>query len=372
MRQKHRKARNTLIIGAAAFVCLQVGFGIATEMWWPRYRDPEYGNRLRLLKSRLASTSPSFTLVMLGSSRTLRGFRPDVVEQSLARTVRTPVVAFNFGLTGAGPLLEMLTLRRLLAEGIRPDFLLIEVLPALYQESNPATAASGIALERLWHQDLPYVVRYGASKEESRRQWWQAILFPSYSSRYAILSQLAPWLVPYDRRMDWVCKLDETGWLTNSRTTATDEERRHGQEYARKEYKERLQELHPGGLSSRILCDLLELCRSENIPAALVVMPEGPLFRSWYPPSAWPEFQEFLKQLERDFAIHIINAREWIGEKDFIDSHHLMADGARVLSAHLASETIPMLLEQPAFKPGDIALNAPGHLPFRTGLLTPR
>src|SRR5262245_15914584 len=114
MRRKRssRRPRKALLTGVLAFIIFQMGFGLATEVWCPRYRDPEYGTRLSILKSRLGATSDGpFTLIMLGSSRTVRGFRPAVVEPVLKERLQRPVVAFNFGMTGAGPLLEMLTLR---------------------------------------------------------------------------------------------------------------------------------------------------------------------------------------------------------------------------------------------------------------------
>ena len=49
---------------------------------------------------------------------------------------------FNFGMVGAGPLVELVVLRRLLAEGVRPDLLLVEVLPPLF---NRRAAACDLA-----------------------------------------------------------------------------------------------------------------------------------------------------------------------------------------------------------------------------------
>ena len=51
------------------------------------------------------------------------------VERELEDVLGRPVVVFNFGLWGAGPGTSLLTLHRLLAEGTRPDLVLIEVLP---------------------------------------------------------------------------------------------------------------------------------------------------------------------------------------------------------------------------------------------------
>ena len=38
-------------------------------------------------------------------------------------------VVFNYGILGAGPVLELLTLRRLLADGVHPDCIIVEAWP---------------------------------------------------------------------------------------------------------------------------------------------------------------------------------------------------------------------------------------------------
>jgi hypothetical protein len=90
--------------------------------------------------------------------------------------------------------------------------------------------------------------------------------------------------------------------------------------------------------------DLLGLCRREGIPTALVVMPEGPVFRSWYPPRTWALVREFLDDLGREYRVGVIDARDWMAEEDFIDSHHLLPQAAELFSARLGHEALAPLL----------------------------
>ena len=117
------------------------------------------------------------------------------------------------------------------------------------------------------------------------------------------------------------------------------------------EYQHTLRDLHVGGLPCQMLRELLETCGKEEIPAALVVMPEGPLFRSWYSSAARSELDAFLSEVSRMHDATVINANEWMHENEFLDSHHLMADGAFAFSQRLARDAVcPMLKSRAAEK----------------------
>jgi hypothetical protein len=340
-----RNPKAALMWGATTFLAVQLTLALAIEWWLPQFRDPEYGRRLQTLRSRIASTPlHPFTIVMLGSSRTVNGFKASLVETELQHHWNRPVVAFNFGLTGAGPLVETLTLRRLLSEGVHPDLLLIEVLPSIFHMEHSGAEAAHLAFDRLWLRDLPVLTRYGSEADKLERGWWRAAPIPCFSHRYAILSQLAPPLVPNEQRIDWIFSLDQTGWVHMSWKWLTKAVRERALGRARAEYLPIVSRLHAGGLSCRTLCDLLQLCRNEKIGAALVLMPEGPTFRSWYSPASWEEFQSFLSDLHEEYGTPVINAREWVEEEGFFDSHHLLADGAEVFTRRLAVEVIPELI----------------------------
>src|SRR5262249_21262349 len=79
-------------------------------------------------------------MVMLGSSRTLVGLRPD-------RLTNSRLLVWNFGIKGAGPMMQLVCLRRLLGAGIRPDHLFVEVLPLCFNQPQR------LSVEELWFHD---------------------------------------------------------------------------------------------------------------------------------------------------------------------------------------------------------------------------
>src|SRR5439155_5783078 len=122
------RCRAVLAWGLFFYVAFQLGLIVITDYWLPVLRDPEYGFKLARLRQRLAEEPDRELILVLGSSRAGYGFRPEVVPAWQAPAAEAPII-FNFALTGSGPILELLCLRRLLADGIQPNRVIIEVLP---------------------------------------------------------------------------------------------------------------------------------------------------------------------------------------------------------------------------------------------------
>src|SRR5262245_34929081 len=134
--RKRRHARNALLYGLGGFILIQLGFVVLLAWVMPWLRDPMHGLKENGLQQRLAEASPDATrVVMLGSSRTAFGLDAERVSETLSSKQGRPVVVYNFGLFGAGPCASLLSLHRLLEDGIRPDLLLVEVLPFRLGES---------------------------------------------------------------------------------------------------------------------------------------------------------------------------------------------------------------------------------------------
>ena len=340
------RSRAALLWGAVAFILGQLALAGAIEWRLPELRDPNYGHKERRLLQRLRqSPAPPRTVVMLGSSRTVYGLRGQDVERALAGPDGAPVV-FNFGLLGAGPLTELLTLRRLLWQGVRPDLLLVEVLPPVLAGQVRLTEVEQLEPHRLWHADLLLLERY-VPEASLRPGWWARWPVPCHSHRHAILSELSPGLLPLGERLDNLPAIDDSGWVGFPAFFRDPELGRQATEIAHRDYAKYFAEFRLGGPNPPALRELLDVCRQEGIPAVLVVMPEGSKFRGWYTPAAWAEVEGFLAEVSRDFGADVINAREWLPDEDFADSHHQFPEGARRFSERLAREVIAPRLEGP-------------------------
>jgi hypothetical protein len=162
-----------------------------------------------------------------------------------------------------------------------------------------------------------------------------------FASRAAILSRLGPsWAPKFDqeRRLD---NLDSSGWWS-PRATVSEADRARLVELYRGIYAPRLSTFTIRPIPDRALRDVLDLCRREQIRAAVVVLPEGDAFRALYPPEALRQVDDYLARLAAE--VPVIDARRWVGDQGFADGHHLLPAGASTFTERLAREALTPLL----------------------------
>jgi hypothetical protein len=350
VRPIHKRGRNAIVCAVAAFVGLQLGLACAIERWLPELRDPFYAYKAARLRSRVQASKRPFLVVGLGTSRTTFGLKAELLEHELQRTAdngERPPIAFNFGLTGAGPVTQLVVLKRLLAENVRPDLLLIEVLPPMWNAIGTSQEVNRLPPERLWLREVSLVARHcGRSPQELRAAWWRSWPLPGYTHRHAILSDLAPALLPWKLRQDWFRTVDNWGWVDPSYGPVTPDRQQAARALAHEEYGNYLRDYTIRPPARTALRELLELCRRERIPATLIWLPESGEFRSWYSPSALAQIHGFLGDLAGEHNAPLIDARTWMTDESFVDAHHLLPAGAAAFTARLAREVLPSLLER--------------------------
>lgn len=341
------RGRAAVVWGLAAFALIQLSLASSIELWRPELRDPIYGNKLEQLRRCIATAPQDAPLVlMLGSSRAVHGLDAALVERQLGEAGQTAATVYNFGIPGAGPVTELVCLKRLLAEGIRPDLVLVEVLPPMLAGQVLSFDQTQFPASRLWQREIPLVERYTQDVFPEQRlgsDWWRGWWTPAFTHRFAILCKLCPSFVPPEGNAHLFAKFDERGWCAMPDQVRTPERLESALKTARSEYESLLGQFQIGGASCRALEELLETCRQEQIATALVVMPEGDAFRSWYPQQAWRQIEERLSELSARFSAPLINGREWVSEEQFVDSHHLVCSGAQRFSKRLGERVIPLI-----------------------------
>jgi hypothetical protein len=359
--QRRGRARRALAGFAAVFILCQAGLQFVFSR--RAFADPEFAHRLAFLKkkTREADGQP-LTVALVGSSRFQFGLRSQQMARQLAAGTGRPVVVANFAMPGVGPIRNLITLQRLLANGVRPDLLVVELLPPLfagngYDELNETAVP---AANRLW-SDLDILERYRGDHPHLthvRREYWRQVLVPWYSHRLGLVSQNAPFLMPFEQRLanSPMMKFPQ-GCIPGEVDIPAHPEKNRARafEATQAEYFDLLHRFMLGQKQVRALRELLACCRQEAIPVALVAMPEGPRFRDWYPSPVWHAIEDMVKILAREFGISFVNARNWLDDENaFLDSHHLMAAGAAQTTGRLAHEIIGLLQRrQPLHEGGE-------------------
>src|SRR5436309_4680728 len=128
-----RKSRRRLFWLLAGFALCQLVLAVVIDTELSAVRDPEFEARLERLRARQAETPGRPLVLVLGSSRT--GYGLDARRLSEAKDGSGALV-FNFGISGSGPLFQLVNLRRLFDAGVRPDLLYVEVMPALLADRD--------------------------------------------------------------------------------------------------------------------------------------------------------------------------------------------------------------------------------------------
>ncbi len=341
MSHSRRRARQILVAGLTILVLTQLGLGTWVE-FSPRLRDPMFGDKFIKLQRRISEKQieqEPFKVIMLGSSRTGYGFHGQRVEAILEFALDRPVVAFNFGIPASGPVTHRVYLQRLLAKGVVPDLLLVEILPTMLANQLPTgqlpLEKHWLFADRFYREDLKLAIQYGYDPTMTRRTWWETILTPWYALRFPLLGRLTPGWLPFHQRYDWSRGTDCCGWGTPLDQNITPEKYQQGVARAHGEYAPILADLHLGGRAAAALGDLLRECHEQKIPVALVRMPEGTVFDAWYSQVVRQRIDRFIHNYAIKYDALVIDASNWVPDHEFTDGHHMLRSGAQRFSDRL-------------------------------------
>ena len=318
----------------------------------PGFRDPLFDAKLTALVVRFASNEEPTRVAILGSSRTAAAVEPEALEATVSAETGRPCVAFNMGLQGDGPICQLVHFRRVRAAGVKPDVVVVELLPSAFawyfdaeRNENRPYDATVLRPDRLTRVELDAVCTYGFPEVETRGEWRDATFNPWFGFRFQLLARVQPkWLPPgvVQHRRD----IGETGGWGPWDPVPPDVVRQRTAE-VKQAYESQLHAIRLDGPHVQAFEELLRECRRDGVRVAIVVPPEGSEFRAWYPPPVRAALDEFLARLRREHGVRVLDARPWLPDVAFADSHHVIRTWARPYTERLAREAVlPVLREE--------------------------
>ncbi|QEL13302.1 DUF1574 family protein [Limnoglobus roseus] len=330
---RRRSPRAVVAVFLATLLALNFGFAVGMDRVFPTVRDPEYGRRLSRVKARQDENPGRPFVVMLGSSRTAMGLRPMVANADAG-----PVV-FNFAQVGSGPMMQVMTLRRMLNDGVKPDAVVLEFWPPFLREDGPFAEEARIDKHRLLPQDVPFAREYYDDAPLAEATMKHVRKSPWYEHRLRVVSQVVPGWLTYDRRLDspWH-KLDDWGWLPGFEDDPPPAERTARHQAAGQYYGELFNHFRIHEKAERATREMLTTCRERGIPVTFAWLPESSEFRAWYPPDVLATGEEFLAKMCREFDVPWIDARQWVTDPHIADGFHLTQPGAAIFSQRFGEE----------------------------------
>jgi hypothetical protein len=343
-RRRARRARSVIVSTLLTLFALNAGLA-AFVQYRPGFRDPLFHAKVKALVARFTSTDEPTRVVVLGSSRTAAAVEPRAMEAAVAADTGRPCVAFNMGLQGDGPISQLVHYRRLRDADVRPDVAIVELLPSAFawyldparNEDRPYDATI-LRPDRLTRAELDTVCEYGFPPDDTRGEWREATFNPWFGFRFQLLARVQPrWLPPgiVQHRKD----IGETGgwgpWDPVPPAVA-----RQRVEEVRQAYASQLHAIRIDGPHVQAFEELLRDCQRDGVRVAVVLPPEGSTFRAWYPPNVQAALVAFQDRLRREFGVRVLDARDWLPDGAFVDSHHVVRAWATPYTERLAREAV--------------------------------
>jgi hypothetical protein len=330
-------AKTTIAWGALFYLLSQLALNVYVDGWHPEQYDAEFAARLALLEARIAENPDAPLLLLVGSSRMTMNYLPEQLPPLYASDGRR-ALPFNFAHMGAGPGMNLLEVRRLLARGIRPDWLVVEIMPPQLNDSR----------QRILHdvaaaRELPLVIRH-TNPVVALGIYARSRLSPCYKQRAYLMQRALPgWRSPEDKLESETVVLGPLGgdYAWNA-VPHPDAKQVHDRTLATQQgYVPPLQgDFKITDLSDGAMRELLQLCQRERIAVVLLLSPEGPTFQSWYCPNARRLVDDYSARLAAEHDLPLIDARNWLDEGDFVDSHHTTLEGAHRFTQRLGDDLL--------------------------------
>ncbi|MBA4189905.1 MAG: hypothetical protein C0467_18125 [Planctomycetaceae bacterium] len=336
-----RAARATLIWAVVGFVAFQIAVVVAADAFAAEVYDSEYAARFVRIKARHAEHPERPLLVMLGSSRVCQLFRPEQMPPLITPDGRT-VLPFNFARIGGGPVYSRLAYSRLCQEGLAPEWVVVEIMPALMVHRHEHFFYPSVTAN-----ELNEMRRYISSRRLFDSYAKNRIL-PGYKNRTGLLRVLAPsWALPGQEDPDQV--IDALGGEGQRiRSVQSDADRQAKETRVSAGYAEILANFRVDPGSDRALRDLIRECRADGVRVAFVRTPESSTYRTIaYQPETLATLDAYLENLRREFGVAVIDSREWLPDREIDDGHHPLLSGQKTFTSRLHSEVlVPLVNDQ--------------------------
>jgi hypothetical protein len=329
-----RRARSALRWGFLAFLAAIVvqsaGFDSRPDLY-----DVEYGARLALIRARHAETPDRPLLLVVGSSRTVMAFAPEKLPP-LRTKDGAEVMPFNFGHFGAGPIQNLMDITRMLADGVRPRWVFIEMMPTFVTHEGMSFIASHTASRdfAIMHPHMRWNRLYG---DYAMRR---LSLAPKYPAE--LLRDVAPDLAPLP--ITKASPLLPLGGCTFLRESMPAAERAEKIEITRTAIQNYIHHFEIAPVARTTTGLLLDRLRAEGVQAVMLLTPEGSMIRDWYPPGGREALNNFCGDMTREFGVPVVDAREWLSDDDMYDFHHPLLRGSEAFTARLGREVIAPLV----------------------------
>jgi hypothetical protein len=315
-------------------IMVQVAVDAAIKWAGAALRDPVFHQHGTRLAERRHESHDRPLFLALGSSRMYMG-----LDAAKISATDPSVLVYNFSDLGAGPMLEQVFLRRLLAEGVRPDMVLIDLVPLQLATSIVVPSEESILeARRLTLTEMQRVAQYYRFPVTAYYRWSRAVGLPTVFRQTELREALLA-AMPQTNASTGV--VDGYGFWPCAPVPAAHRLMTIRSDLER--FSDRLASSRLADGPVRALRDLVALCRHECLPFAAILMPECEEFRKRHSAQFCADVTQLLEDLKRDGEFPVTDARTWVSDEGFVDAHHLSSEGATTFTDRFIRDTLPGL-----------------------------
>lgn len=326
--RRTRRARSTVLVSAFVLIALNLGLAgyVASR---DGLRDPMFDLPAEHFKSRVESAPEPrpLTIVFLGSSRTGYGIRPAVVEQIVQSQTGRKCIAHNLHVPANGPIGQMVHWQRLLDRGMRPDIVVLEILPARFSGSDKLKEEMmSFRGDRMTWEEVQLVRGYGFP-EEAESDWREANWNPWFGFRFQILGGIQPTWLPntvthHERRTE-----GDLGWKRPFFEKWSPDKYPEAIEANKAILFDKMQEIRFDATPANCFRELITSAQNHGTVPAIFVTPEASVIRDWYTRATNSQVRAFVTELQAKGLI-VADGREWLPDEAFSDGHHAVRSWA--------------------------------------------
>ncbi|MFQ3592085.1 MAG: hypothetical protein SNJ82_02720 [Gemmataceae bacterium] len=336
-RDKHRP-RRVLFLALVLFLLSQLALGLWLDHAAPLFRFTS----LRAVLARLESSGIQPDTVVLGSSR-LEG-----AIQEREAVLFGVLSLFNAAVPAGDPTAQEAVWERLLAAGVRPRRVIVEVCPEFFTRANFCAGWNALRLHR-W-ADLPRHLDQILATHQLGRVI-TARLVPVYSYRDLFWQELRGSVGPWEARPLALAAAPTTHWqepaLEPIQIHQTPQQAAAVVAGGQHAYRSWLKNYRMQSINVVALHRLIAKARRLGAEVWLMTPPLSLAHRQHYT----PEIESAYQALLAGTGCRHLDCRDWMEEEHFVDSHHLSLEAGRLFTRRWLREVLRPSLDQTAAVP---------------------
>jgi hypothetical protein len=328
---KHHRGRKVLIIAAALILAGEIGAGFLIDYAPAKIRFPQFA---RVMES-LQALQSSKTILFFGSSRFGNAISVQTVTAGLRENdADHGFMLFNAAIGAGDPVaMEFLT-DKLLAAGIRPSMVVVEILPEV-------TARRNLWLNFHLGRQFTWLEAWKSLPDAYLAGTLSLTLATRLNAVYTFRNEFQQWAM---EALGLPFEPPAVREAIAARRKAMNRFKAGGLQKGTALARKNVRRYEIGGLNARALTRMIERYSAVGTTVVLVAPPVSSPYRSGYPRAVDQAYLDYMRALAKIDRTYFFDFRHRLPDRHFYTPYYTNADGKLHFSQLVAREILVPLL----------------------------